>query len=174
MLLMAGRTSRWGMEIGRLPGDPGEEARDSVVRRQRVTVTANSRQLGIGEVRVDRPVADRVDGDSLPTLARFRHGMMALHPLAERTFAQPAGRSARFAQPAFSAFFFFIASWNRSAQPGFTICSARTMRSSPGATSRLTVLPAATMASAPMVTGATSALLEPMKARSPITVRCLK
>jgi hypothetical protein len=34
------------------------------------------------------------------------------------------------AQPFFSAFFFFIASWKRSAQPGLISCSARTMRSS--------------------------------------------
>jgi hypothetical protein len=48
------------------------------------------------------------------------------------------------------------------------------MRSSPGATSRLTALPAATMASAPMVTGAIRALFDPMKARSPMIVLCLK
>ena len=34
-------------------------------------------------------------------------------------------------------------------------------------------LPAAVMAPSPTVTGATSAVSEPMKARSPITVRCL-
>jgi hypothetical protein len=53
-------------------------------------------------------------------------------------------------------------------------CSARTSRSSPSATSRETALPAATMASAPILTGAIRALLEPMKARSPMMVLCLK
>jgi hypothetical protein len=38
----------------------------------------------------------------------------------------------------FSAFFRRIASWKRSAQPGFTNCSARTMRIAPSATWRVT------------------------------------
>jgi hypothetical protein len=50
----------------------------------------------------------------------------------------------------------------------------RTSRNSPSDTSRETALPAATMASAPIRTGAISAEFEPMKARSPITVRYLK
>ena len=58
----------------------------------------------------------------------------------------------------FSAFFLRIASWKRSAQPGFTDCSARTSRSSPSATSRVTALPAPTIASRPIFTGATNAL----------------
>ena len=73
-----------------------------------------------------------------------------------------------------AAFFLRIASWKRSAQPGFTDCSARTRRSSPSITSAVTVLPAPTIASRPIFTGATSALFDPMKAWSPISVLYLK
>src|SRR3546814_12057409 len=56
-----------------------------------------------------------------------------------------------------AAFFFRIASWKRSAQPGLTSCSPRTRRSPPSPPSRVTALPAATHASRPLLTGARTA-----------------
>src|SRR3546814_720627 len=88
---------------------------------------------------------------------------------------QPRGGERRGGHVAcLSAFFLRIASWKRSAQPGLTSCSPRTRRSSPSPTSRVTALPAPTIASRPIRTGATSALFDPMKAFSPISVRYLK
>jgi hypothetical protein len=59
------------------------------------------------------------------------------------------------------------------ARPGFSTCRPRAIASASGATSSVMTLPAATIAPSPTETGATSAVSDPMKARSPMRVRCL-
>ena len=63
---------------------------------------------------------------------------------------------------------------SRSPRPGFTVCRPRPSASAPAGTSAVITEPAATSAPSPIETGATSAEFEPMKARAPISVRCLK
>ena len=63
---------------------------------------------------------------------------------------------------------------SRSPRPGFTVCRPRPTASAPAGTSSVITDPAATSAPSPIETGATSAEFEPMKARAPISVRCLK
>ncbi|NNC54012.1 MAG: hypothetical protein HKO08_13320 [Erythrobacter sp.] len=98
------------MEIGRLPGNPAQELLNRLVFYQRLTVFADPRQLGIGEVGMDRLVADRMDGDREAPLLRLGNRVMVLDPRADGPLAKPAGGPA-LAQPFFSdAFFFFIVS----------------------------------------------------------------
>ena len=54
-----------------------------------------------------------------------------------------------------------------------SICLPRATLKESAGTSRVIVEPAPIIAPSPIVTGATSALLEPIKAPAPITVRCL-
>src|SRR5262245_40573956 len=59
------------------------------------------------------------------------------------------------------------------ARPFFVTCRARPKATAPAGTSSVITLPAVTLAPRPMRTGATSALLEPMNAPGPTTVRHL-
>ena len=109
------------MEIGRLVGHPSHEFRNRWVGEQRSSIFAYPRQFGIAEIGVDRTVADRMYRHRHTPLLCLRHRVMMLDLATQPAFAQPAGGIYRFAQPFLSAaFFFFIASWKRSAQPGFT------------------------------------------------------
>ena len=76
--------------------------------------------------------------------------------------------------PVLSAFSARSRSMTRWPSPGFVAWRPRAMARAPSGTSAVMTDPAATSARAPTLTGATSAVFEPMKARAPISVRCLK
>ncbi len=84
------------------------------------------------------------------------------------------GRRAKSNPPlGYSAAFRVIRSRKRLAQPAMPFCSLRSKARLSASTSRVITEPAPTIAPAPITTGATRAVLEPMKAPSPISVRCL-
>jgi len=70
-------------------------------------------------------------------------------------------------------FRFFFIFFLRLDQPGIFFCLVRETASEPGGTSTVTVVPAPMTAPLPTLTGATNCVSEPMKASSPIVVRCL-
>lgn len=78
------------MEVGRLTGNPGDEARDRRMRAQRLRFMVTSRQFGIGQGRVDRAMADRMQRHYGATAPALGHRMMPFHPMPERSFAKPA------------------------------------------------------------------------------------
>jgi len=57
---------------------------------QQIGITPGPHQLGITETGVDRPVANRMHCDGIAPSPALRHGVMPLHPAAERPQAQPA------------------------------------------------------------------------------------
>lgn len=69
---------------------------------------------------MDGAMADRMDGYGEPAFLGLGYWVMLFDARTQRAFAEPASCRQVAAQPFFSAFFFFIASWKRSAQPGFT------------------------------------------------------
>jgi hypothetical protein len=57
---------------------------------EHIGIIPRSNQLGIVETGLDRPVANRVQWDSITASPALRHGVMPLHLVAERPLAQPA------------------------------------------------------------------------------------
>ena len=86
LFVSAPRTGR-RVEVGRLVGAPLDEFRDSWMRKHHLAVRANPRQLGIGEIRMDRAVADRVEGHRLAALLGLGHRVMMLDAATKRTQA---------------------------------------------------------------------------------------
>jgi hypothetical protein len=77
------------VEVGWLIGDPAQEPGHGGMRAQRLYVAA-ANQFGIAEVRVNRPVTDRVQRhDGAPSPA-FGHGMMPFDAPSQRPRAEPA------------------------------------------------------------------------------------
>jgi hypothetical protein len=98
------------MEIGWFICDPPKKLGDIRIARNRPVVFPEASQFGIAESFVDRLVTDRMHRNRFSTLFRLGYEMVPLDAVTEVTPAQPAGEL-RFAQPFFSAaFFFFIAS----------------------------------------------------------------
>lgn len=98
------------MEVGWFVCDPPKKLSDISVARNRPVVFPETSQFGIAESMVDRLVTDRMHRYRFSALFRLGYGMVPLDAVTEGTPAQPAGER-RFAQPFFSAaFFFFIAS----------------------------------------------------------------
>ena len=75
------------MEIGRFVADPLHELPKHIALQQCGAILAGTGKLGVGEVRVDRTMADRVDGHGCPALLGFGHRVMLLHAATERTIA---------------------------------------------------------------------------------------
>lgn len=78
------------MKIGRPSLNPCEKRGDRGVSQQHITSSTRPCKLGVGEVRVDGAMADRMQRNGLTPSFCFRHGMVALHLNAERTMAKPA------------------------------------------------------------------------------------
>ena len=94
------------MEIGWFVCDPPKKLGDIRVACNRPVVFPETSQFGIAE----SLVTDRMHRNRFSTLFRLGYEMVPLDAGTEGTPAQPAGEL-RFAQPFFSAaFFFFIAS----------------------------------------------------------------
>jgi len=68
------------MEIGWLVRHPGHEFRQRRIFQQRGTVSAEAHERGVGEIGMDRPVADRVDRHGYPALFRLRNRVVQLDP----------------------------------------------------------------------------------------------
>lgn len=73
-----------GVKVGRFVRYPSDKFRNGSVAKQRLTIRAAARQFGIGEIGVDRLVADRMDRDGFATLLGLRHGVMPLQPSRNR------------------------------------------------------------------------------------------
>ena len=86
------------VKVPRLVGHPRDEARHGLACEQRLSGTAGPGQRGVGEMGVDRPVADRMDRHRLAPAFRLRHAMVPLHLVAERPMAEPAARRRGLAQ----------------------------------------------------------------------------
>ena len=67
------------MKIGRLAGNPGEKSRHIGIVYQLFARPVHAGELRVGEVGVDRLMADRVQGYGGVTSLGFRNGMMPLH-----------------------------------------------------------------------------------------------
>src|SRR5690606_8605713 len=86
------RAARRRVKVGRLVRDPIEKLRDRLVGAQPLWIIAEPRELGVGEVGMDCPVADRVDGNGGTALLRLGHRMVPLQPLGDRAAAEPADK----------------------------------------------------------------------------------
>ncbi len=75
------------MEIRRLVGNPAQESRHVFRGGKTIPVVTKPRKFGIGEIGVDRLVADRMDRNRHAALLRLGHGMMPLYAAAERATA---------------------------------------------------------------------------------------
>ena len=84
------------MEIGRLVGDPGEEAGDGGMAAQGHRIGIGAGQFRVGQGGMDSAVTDRMDWHHLSPAPALGHGMMPFDPRAERPGAEPAGL--RFSQ----------------------------------------------------------------------------
>jgi hypothetical protein len=78
-----GRVRR-SVEIGRLVGDPAQEAGDRRIGGQFRRIGGQSRQFGIGQIGVDGPVADRMESDRQAAAAALGTGMVPFDAPAER------------------------------------------------------------------------------------------
>jgi len=74
-LLSSGR-----VKIGRLVFHPGYKPGERLICEQALPIIADTSQLRIGEIRVDRTMANRVDRHLPPALLRLGNGMMPLDP----------------------------------------------------------------------------------------------
>jgi hypothetical protein len=98
------------LEIGWFFCDPPEKHGDIRVARNRPVVFPEASQFSIAESIVDRILTDRMHRNRFSVLFQLGYEMVPLDAVTEGTPAQPGGEL-RFAQPFFSAaFFFFIAS----------------------------------------------------------------
>ena len=80
-----------GVEVRRLSGDPAQEAGHFRIGVQRDRRFCMSLQIQVREAGMDRPMADRMDRNRVPSAPALRQRMMPLNPAAERTGAEPAG-----------------------------------------------------------------------------------
>jgi hypothetical protein len=80
------------VEIRRLAGDPFQETFYRRMRGERAGFRRQAREFGIGEVGMNRPVADRMDSDPVTSASAFGPGMVPLGPSAQRSAAEPARR----------------------------------------------------------------------------------
>lgn len=72
------------MEIGRFGGNPGHELPDCLMAKQRLDGGIAARQLAVGEIGVDRPMADGVDWLPFAPAPAFGDWMVPFDPLAHR------------------------------------------------------------------------------------------
>ena len=84
------------MEIGRLACDPAHEPGHRLVRAHGLGIITDPGEFAVGEIRVDRLVADRVHRDLDLALLGAWHRVVPLDQRFKRTSAQPAGRVTRF------------------------------------------------------------------------------
>ncbi|GAB5351229.1 hypothetical protein TMRH483_02173 [Qipengyuania sp. 483] len=75
------------LEIGGLVGNPAQEPGHVFRGGKTIPIVTKPRQFGIGEIGVDRLVADRMDRHRCPALLRFWDRMVPLDAAAQRATA---------------------------------------------------------------------------------------
>lgn len=78
------------MEVRVLAGNPVEETRQRIIGQKRLPLAGMAGQLGIGEARVDRAVADGMERHGISPAPAFGHLMVPFDPPAQRAQAEPA------------------------------------------------------------------------------------
>ena len=79
------------MKIGRFIGNPCEEFGHRAMSPDMLRIIANARQFSVGEISVDRLVADRVNRNRAPTLLGLGHRVVPLDQGVKAAPAKPAG-----------------------------------------------------------------------------------
>ncbi len=80
----------WSVKVRRLVGYPVNETADRLPGQRRLPVRPDLRQFRIGEIGVDRAVADRVQRHGFAPTLRLGHRMVPLYPPPKWTMAKPA------------------------------------------------------------------------------------
>ena len=80
-----------GVEVRRLSGDPAQEASNLGVGIQRDRRFRVPLEIEVGEAGMDRPVADRMDRNRVPSAPALWQRMMPLDAAAKTTATEPAG-----------------------------------------------------------------------------------
>lgn len=78
---------RGRVKIRGLVRDPFEEGGDILARPQRLQRGVEARQLLVGNIGMDRAMADRMERQSLASAAALGHDMVPFDAAAERTAA---------------------------------------------------------------------------------------
>ena len=159
---------------GRAVGRPAGVA-DAGVAADRVLHQQVGERDELADGAAAREVAVLQRGDAGAVVAAVLEPLQRLDEQRRDLVPAEDGDDAAHQEAAFSALSARRRSMIRRPRPGFTSCRPRAMRERAGrhvGDDRPSRPP--TSAPSPTLTGATSAVFEPMKAPSPISVRCLK
>jgi hypothetical protein len=71
------------VEVRGFVGDPGNKPRNHRISVQGIGRLTGPGEFSVGEIRVDRPMADRVERHGQPSAAALGHGVVPFDPPAE-------------------------------------------------------------------------------------------